>query len=736
MAEESEKRFHSIMGKLFHSPRQNLTSSPGSQQPLRGKKRGNSMSTLLMAESNSEGVVGGSKRQVVPVGSRQTPLCRPWDRGDLMRRLATFKSMTWFGKPKVVAAVNCARRGWINVEMDIIACESCGVRLLFSTPSSWSQQQVEKAAAVFSLKLDNGHKQLCPWINNACDESLAQFPPIPPPALVDAYEEHSSALLRLSALPMISPSTIDYMRSPQMDCFLEQLSVLECSVGSFHNSSIEYLDNSEPSSARLYFQAQKLISLCGWEPRSLPYAVDCKDQSNQSADDVNLLEPPPGRASGQILSVTTSDEVNKVEENPLIFGGHQSDPDSVVLECRLCGARVGLWAFSKVPRPLEMFRLIGSSEVNGQNESANAAGNDICGASVAPKTHESGSGSHIQSKEMSSTSCDSATTSKERSSSLNLSIAGGPPPTRQNFRATVSLPIISRHLRVGFSSIYDVKDRVLPKMSSMEQENVKSDSQNNDTFQQAEDHNDTLTGQFFQQEDVEASRDDRNGDQTSLSKIDDQSLCLIQGSSEVEGTIDYGNNVEGSLEGRDSVVLGLHAVQAAGISCDSRVEYPVESMDDTPQDSVQNDALLVDAENTRTINAETQVGNIFQVGECCIKAPDASGSIGNGEVNINNVIVAAQGFGKDSKQPQVDEALNFDPVRQHRHFCPWIVSTGSAAPGWQQTLSALDCRKEPSQPLLADSPSFMSEADDPIVSVRKLFMSPSAKRMKTSNESC
>ena len=27
--------------------------------------------------------------------------CRPWERGDLLRRLATFKPSNWFGKPKV-----------------------------------------------------------------------------------------------------------------------------------------------------------------------------------------------------------------------------------------------------------------------------------------------------------------------------------------------------------------------------------------------------------------------------------------------------------------------------------------------------------------------------------------------------------------------------------------------------------------------------------------------------------
>ena len=63
-----------------------------SAQTGRGIKRPHSM---LMSKSK----VSYSERdqnvldQVVP--------CRPWDRGDLMKRLATFKSMTWFAKPKV-----------------------------------------------------------------------------------------------------------------------------------------------------------------------------------------------------------------------------------------------------------------------------------------------------------------------------------------------------------------------------------------------------------------------------------------------------------------------------------------------------------------------------------------------------------------------------------------------------------------------------------------------------------
>lgn len=48
---------------------------------------------------------------------------RPWDRGDLFRRLATFRSSTWFCKPAVISPVECARRGWTNTAADLLSCE-------------------------------------------------------------------------------------------------------------------------------------------------------------------------------------------------------------------------------------------------------------------------------------------------------------------------------------------------------------------------------------------------------------------------------------------------------------------------------------------------------------------------------------------------------------------------------------------------------------------------------------
>ncbi|KAE8729014.1 hypothetical protein F3Y22_tig00004013pilonHSYRG00147 [Hibiscus syriacus] len=76
---------------------------------------------------------------------------------------------------------------------------------------------VENVASVFSLKLDSGHKLTCPWIDNVCDERLAEFPPTVPADLVDKFRARSNSLFQLMALPVISSSAIEFMRSPQLE---------------------------------------------------------------------------------------------------------------------------------------------------------------------------------------------------------------------------------------------------------------------------------------------------------------------------------------------------------------------------------------------------------------------------------------------------------------------------------------------------------------------------------------
>ncbi|KAM7278896.1 hypothetical protein ACFE04_006030 [Oxalis oulophora] len=572
MAQDSEKRIQSIMDKLFHAPKSipNRSSSSGVQSSSGGKKH--QKITTTTGNNRSNGLLQHSSSY----SPAEAPLCRPWDRTDLITRLSTFKSMTWFAKPKVVSAVNCARRGWVNIEMDIIACESCGARLLFSTPSSWSQQQVEKAALVFSLKLDSGHKLPCPWMNNACEETLAQFPPAIPENLVDKFRERSSALSQLSSLPIISSSTIEDMKSPQLEEFLKQSPSMEHGNASVEVCETESSGNYiESDSATSYYQAQKLLSLCGWEPRLLSYMVDGKEGANPVVKDANILQSSSVAASGQ----------NAITE---------SDLKSVVLDCKLCGACVGLWAFSTVTRPLEFFRLVGQTELGGEN---NSRADDPANNNALLNTSES------------------ALSKNGRLPNLSRTIAGGPPPAKHNFKATISLPVIGQNLRAKFLSDFG--------LNSTEHITLKR------------------------------KRDDL---EHCTSTSDDQEPGLTDGISEEVG-------------------------------------------------SIQKESMA----NFGSGNSDVQA------------------------VRELNSVVSLTGAEKDKKHLLASQEMKFDPIKQHRHFCPWIIPTGGRQPGWQQTLSALLRQKSRSHPSPSGSPPSGSiiKVDDPICSIRKLFMSPPTKRMKS-----
>nr|VDD60054.1 unnamed protein product [Brassica oleracea] len=70
-------------------------------------------------------------------------------------------------------------------------------------------------------------------------------------------------------------------------------------------------------------------------------------------------------------------------------------------------------------------------------------------------------------------------------------------------------------------------------------------------------------------------------------------------------------------------------------------------------------------------------------------------------------------------QVRSNKQMEFDPVKQHRHFCPWIWSTSRKGPGWRQTLSALQRHKGSCQTPL--SPSSVLKVDDPLISVRNFM---------------
>ncbi|CAH9092885.1 unnamed protein product [Cuscuta europaea] len=735
MGDDVEKRFNAVMEKLIQAPpKSNFNASSSSEgQFSRGKKRPNSSYAVGVGDLRTKSAVRLSNLWGSSSSNESSP-CRPWDRGDFYSRLATFKAMLWFGKPQVISALNCARRGWINIDMDTIACEACGVRLLFSCPPSWSLQQVDKAASVFSLKLDSGHKLLCPWVDNACDEKLAHFPQMPTTILVEEYKSRCSSLVQLVALPMISPAVINFLRSTRLEEFLKVSTILE-SVNSTERLGTDGL-RSEPKSdmSLTYYQAQRLISLCGWEPRTLPYFVNLKDQSDQFAKDNQ--DGHLSQLSRQNISITffSSNEDSGASDDIQTSDSAISDPNSVVLECKICGSRVGLWVFSMVQRPLEFLRLNGYTDVNSEHIADDRSKEGISNTTFAPST------------------------------TSNVTIAGGPLPANQSYMAKISLPIVGHNLRARFSNDFEIRDVSTSESSLLvgKEKNIYLD-EHGISDQMATQVSNEIDKLLHHADDIE--KVDPPVENHSTSQNGDN----LGSSREGGETYHQGRTTEhdGGLE-----VVTCNSKQAIsrGDSKDDGEVEPVVAVKQGNSDNDTVDGMVEDHDilpNVDDLGSSREGVDTYHQGKttehdcgpevvtCNSKQANNQGdSKDDGEVEL--AVAVRQGDRKDdgvvdlmvenhqillnvekiSEETARTSALEFDPIRLHKYYCPWITSNGGSAPGWQQTLSALEHQHELSHPSMADAPpSSLINVDDPIAMVKRIFTPTRTKRKKLIHQS-
>lgn len=803
-----------------------------------------------------------------------------------MRRLATFKSMTWFGKPKVIGPVNCARRGWVNVDVDLIACEACGGRLSFSTPPTWTQRQVESAAAIFSTKLDDGHKALCPWKGNECEEGLAHFPPTPSHALVESYRDRCDALLQLPALPVVCSSAIEEMkrsRAPQIDRLLAQPPPLPSAALSRNSGKIYGIeivgDESAATGANLYYQGQRLISLCGWELRLLPYVVDCEDRSTQPVEDACPRESSPclvhvHSPSIQLSSKPGVNEVIESSQNKSVGIQRKPEPASVVLDCSLCGASVGMWAFSTVYRPLQLVTngSLESQEICKKNNDSSMRGMSAASCVGGVSTSEVKGKEYLDDASEAMTSSCQKDVTEERILDLSLTIAGGLPPTKQTINSQLPSPSIIQQRKHGFHCSSEVGDWVTSE-SHEPRNNVQSKGNYGSSTQN-------------KQENTESTDVDKEGIDTARSS----KRKRMEASSEVSRGISHvgqGKTSERFSDGEDntrnkrrwngpafgerrvqelasSEFHGFSSVNAVDTCYHDRTENSTESVDNVHQVSCKSDEGIEEGTGTNIATISTGRIGIITGSVGMNGCPEVSGSqtdgrgdiggndvsvnraesragesevlvetgrSGRGEVSsmgektgcvsiceesqhallVNNSVVdftsskdsvvefraggersevyqpsevhekqeksdamitelqtsaserdaiirpaliradkidnaITSGSGRSLEQKTWGKGMAFDPIKQHRHFCPWVTvhfSEGMLAGdkntgicGWQLTADALDqCNtQELTSASLKESGSTSSRYKvNPVASVRQFFESPSSKKSKRSH---
>ncbi|MED6119396.1 hypothetical protein PIB30_011461 [Stylosanthes scabra] len=354
--------------------------------------------------------------------------CRPWERGDLLRRLSTFKHA---GKlPKIAGSLACAKRGWLNVDVAKIECEVCGAQIDFAS-SSANSFEADASCEELSRQLDRAHKATCPWRGNSCPESLVQFPPTSPSALVGGYKDRCDGLLQFYSLPVVSLAAVEHMRvthKPQIDRFLAQLqSQTAGEIGYRENAS--GMGFAGEQALHSYSYAQKLISLCGWEPRWLPNVLDCEEQSAESAKNGCSSGPAKGSAPSRKEFSTSWIDAG---DNDALGSEFNCESRSPLLDCSLCGATVRVWDFLPVPRPVHLAPCGIDTPQTSKKMASTRGISAASGINEWAAVEKEPFGDHDEA-----TTSDKRQLLYSRSFDLNLKMASGPSGSPINLTSTL-----------------------------------------------------------------------------------------------------------------------------------------------------------------------------------------------------------------------------------------------------------------------------------------------------------
>lgn len=126
----------------------------------------------------------------------------------------------------------------------------------------------------FSKQLDEAHESSCPWVGKSCPESLVQFPPTPPSALIGGYRDRCDGLLQFYSLPIVSPSAIDQMRTsrrPQIDRLLAHPQVYANDGLSFRMDNISAAETSKEEALSDY---SRVRTQCYFRENSILLAIN------------------------------------------------------------------------------------------------------------------------------------------------------------------------------------------------------------------------------------------------------------------------------------------------------------------------------------------------------------------------------------------------------------------------------------------------------------------------------
>ncbi|KAG7389435.1 Nuclear-interacting partner of ALK [Phytophthora boehmeriae] len=131
---------------------------------------------LLFASASEIAAQSRVEKRQTTTADASLSTCRPWDHSSFLGRVSSFSIGSWFAKPDVISAFECARHGWRNSARDQLQCKCCNQILCFKIDDNLSEEGALAVAKTFANQLVTGHTDLCPWRDNPSPKAFTTLP--------------------------------------------------------------------------------------------------------------------------------------------------------------------------------------------------------------------------------------------------------------------------------------------------------------------------------------------------------------------------------------------------------------------------------------------------------------------------------------------------------------------------------------------------------------------------------
>ncbi|KZT52208.1 hypothetical protein CALCODRAFT_502559 [Calocera cornea HHB12733] len=242
---------------------------------------------------------------------------RPYSFDDFMRRLSTFKLLTYREQREGLDAPSAARCGWVNDGKNRLRCEWCKEAWVVQGEKGQSREEAEALYAKQKQLLIDSHRASCPWHILQCEPSIYQLPMHSREKFVkEAVERAVTVTPLVEGLQLAYPLT-EHEASKIIEWF-HKLSP-PISAGDGHPQPTYYSDTAA------------ILGLFGWIASTLDAPMALAPRKSW-----------PSRPPSAVGSTTGS------PARPSTPGFRANHPSSKpVIQCVLCNAKVGLWSFPR-----------------------------------------------------------------------------------------------------------------------------------------------------------------------------------------------------------------------------------------------------------------------------------------------------------------------------------------------------------------------------------------------------